>query len=526
MNENRQNDRVMRANREMLRRAIGGLSATSVFSRQCAMSAAISDFAWDAGTGYYSSGDIERVITSHADSFGVEDDVPPEPGTVLMVMTSAEKIGGHTRVVERWIEQDPSRKYSVVLTNQQQDDHVPRRLVDAVGKSGGRLIKLDVGKDRLGRARDLRTVALGFEKVVLHIDMDDLLPLLAFGTEKFQRPVGLFNHADHVFWLGVSIADRVAEIRRFGDELSRTKRGVTASTIVGIPADVRTVEVLGGPQVDIRARHGIPAQSPLIVTCGRANKYEPVLGLDLLPAVRSVLERVNDACFLAIGFALGDFPAWQRASLELGGRILAIGSVPNDELVHYFRAADVVFDSYPMAGATALADALVCKCPILSVIGPVGHADWVYDCHGCCYAAEELIEKAVRLLGDAALRKRWAEEDLSTYSASASKARFLERLDEFFNKLVLPHRVQRFFSQCEPITDLDRYHLAMSTSREDAVRLLNGRFVIYRETGSYGIRKVLEILGHRLVLKWRRSPFAREFPEFFVKKGLDHDKVS
>ena len=76
------------------------------------------------------------------------------------------------------------------------------------------------------------------DRVVTFADTDDPLPLVAYGTEDFKRPVGLYNHADHDFWLGVGVSDLVADLRRWGERLTREVRGATASYRLTIPLDL------------------------------------------------------------------------------------------------------------------------------------------------------------------------------------------------------------------------------------------------------------------------------------------------
>ena len=104
-------------------------------------------------------------------------------------MSEAYHTGGHTRVVERWIEADDKRKYSLVMTRKSPSE-LPSRLVAAVERSGGRIVELDSETDFIKRGLALRKIAASFETVVLHTHMDDPIPLIAFGSDDFKRPVG------------------------------------------------------------------------------------------------------------------------------------------------------------------------------------------------------------------------------------------------------------------------------------------------------------------------------------------------
>src|SRR5438067_2243266 len=77
---------------------------------------------------------------------------------------------------------------------------------DAVKTSGGELMALNPAAPWIERARALRELARGYDAVVLHIHHHDPVPILAF-ADGDRPPVVLFNHADHMFWLGSSIVD-------------------------------------------------------------------------------------------------------------------------------------------------------------------------------------------------------------------------------------------------------------------------------------------------------------------------------
>ena len=61
---------------------------------------------------------------------------------------------------------------------------------------------------------------------------------MILGSLQFQRPVIFYNHADHGFWLGASIADIVADLRVKGQRLTQEFRGVKDSFLLGIPTDM------------------------------------------------------------------------------------------------------------------------------------------------------------------------------------------------------------------------------------------------------------------------------------------------
>lgn len=464
-------------------------------------------FAQDGGCGYFASSAIESRLCEFSKRLLPPRETEVCPGTVLMVMTTAYVIGGHTRVVERWIEQDPSRRYSLVLTDQRNAAEIPERLKAAVARSGGELLVLDVRASRMERAQRLRDFAASFERVVLHIHMYDVISFVAFGSDAFTRPVGFFNHADHVPWLGVSIADCVAEFREWGAVLSRECRGVRKSVMLGIPSDGKMDERgksdKTGASLDVRERYGIRPDVPLVLTCGRPVKYQPVAGMDFLDAVRGILSSDADAVVLAIGPTLEELPGWCAASRAFGGRLKAVGPMPFGLMPAFYKTADLVLDSYPMGGSTALADALVAGCPALSVPNPFGKDDWVCKTKGHCASIQSLVEKAGVLLKDRSLANECAMHDLNVYREARAPQQFKERMEAFFAQLDAPHEIRPFAESVGLRPEVDRALWEMSQSTEEVFRGIPKVFSCVRHRTPLSSTRVLTLFGHDFVFHKR-----------------------
>ena len=135
---------------------------------------------------------------------------------MLHVFSRTLSVGGHTRMVWRWMGLDDGRSHSVAVTRQGRRD-VPPELVAMAEDTGGSVTVLDRAHgDVLARARALHELATHADVVILHIDPEDIVPVVAFGDRSGLPPILYLNHADHLFWLGVGIADLVVNLRRSG----------------------------------------------------------------------------------------------------------------------------------------------------------------------------------------------------------------------------------------------------------------------------------------------------------------------
>jgi hypothetical protein len=171
------------------------------------------------------------------------------------VATSVEAVGGHTRMIRRWIERDAeAARHSIALIRQRKA--VPPDVSRAVLAAGGRIFRLGTRRaGLLDLARELRAVAAGVDLVVLHVAPQDVVPLLAFSGLAERPPIALLDHADHLFWTGVSIADAVIGLRRSGRDLATAARGVAPERSLALPIPVEA-EARRRSLVFRRARDG------------------------------------------------------------------------------------------------------------------------------------------------------------------------------------------------------------------------------------------------------------------------------
>ena len=456
--------------------------------------------ACNAGHGYFSSDVLEKVFTDQAKSIHCKLSDTYDPNTCLIVLSVAYTTGGHTRVVERWIEEDVDRHYSVVLVKQGHET-IPPRLISAVKNSQGTLVVFPDDWTDIQRATELRKMSSKFESVVLHTHMNDAVPLIAYGTEEFTRPVGLYNHADHRFWLGLSVADLVAELRLWGQKITFERRGLEESFLLTIPSDCKEIDIK--PKADVRHKLGIPENVKLVLTVGASEKYRPLLGVDFLDLARLLLDARQDIVVLGIGMTMKEYPTWAKVSAQYGGRLKAIGYVDHDLLYDWYFAADLVLDSRPTSGETALTDASQCRCPILTteMDNLVGAMEWTNNSPALCKDNPALVEKALKILDDPGFAKAHVTAVLEAQKKYNSKESFQRLLKDYFSKLLsLKHKVHPFSPKFNGFADIDAYHYIMS---EKIKMKTNCGFLYKRYTkdDAYTRQKIIEIFGKKFVRK-------------------------
>jgi hypothetical protein len=283
------------------------------------------------------------------------------PQRVLHVLTEAYAIGGHTRLVWRWIEADRGHRHCVVLTRHQALGPLPRPLLTATQATGGWVRALDWRHDlSLERAWQLRALATEFDLVVLHAHPFDSVPAIAFASG--GPPTVLLNHAGFSFWIGRGVADVVACLRPSSRDVAVTRRGIALHRCPQLPIPVNEP---GAAVSRLKAREllGLSADAVLLFTVANPFKYLPFEPgcsfVDLVTALALADKRVE---VRAIG--PDDHGMWREAREQTGGRVQAIGR--HSEVGLHERAADIYLDPFPVTSPTAFLEAGSYGLPIVS----------------------------------------------------------------------------------------------------------------------------------------------------------------
>jgi hypothetical protein len=312
------------------------------------------EHAWLNPNGRFVSSELEFLLTTISES--VRERPMRRPATrrgegVLHVITQVYQTGGPTQFVTSWLDQDHRRKHHVALTRQGLVP-VPVKLASRIG-AGVPLSRIDeVPGGLLGRAGALRHEARGFGTVLVHSHPYDVVPILAFGAMGDAPPIVYVNHADHVFWAGVSIARTLLSMRASGAHLAIARRGVdpARSVITARPLRLRGRTL---SRENAKRQLGLDPDKVLVVTAADGPKYESIGGPSLLDMVLPVFEERPNAIFLAAGPS--DAGEWSLARHRTGNQVRALGALPDVSVLQ--QAADIYLDSFPFSSLTSLLEA-------------------------------------------------------------------------------------------------------------------------------------------------------------------------
>jgi glycosyltransferase involved in cell wall biosynthesis len=239
----------------------------------------------------------------------------------------------------------------------------------------------------LGRAADLAlahtsTTAIGLSAALPHVPLALVFHASAAREARFLRsrlPPGRRRAATRTIEPLLALLERRA-LRRAGRVLvlSAFSRGLLEADHPDalprtrlVSGGVDTRVFAPGDRGEARRRLGLPPAVPLLVTVRR---LEPRMGLERLLEALALLRARQPELELAI---VGDGSLrrqleLRRASLELTHAVRLVGRVPEDELVDWYRAADLfVLPTLAYEGfGLVTAEALACGTPAVGT--PVG----------------------------------------------------------------------------------------------------------------------------------------------------------
>lgn len=280
---------------------------------------------------------------------------------VCHVATAVYPVGGLTRMLARWVGEDKGRCHSLALTRQSTKE-VPDFLVQSICTSGGHIHRIDgVIGGLLDRAKKLRSIVEHADLVVLHIHPDDVVPIIALATGN-RPPVVYLDHADHSFWLGTTVSDVIANMRKPGRRLSIERRGVDPARVALLPTilEPRQREI---SREAAKRRLGLPVDCILLTSVARARKYRSTSRTNYADLhVRTLLEH-SDSVLLVVG--PGGQLDWSEAIQKTNGRVIVLPECEDPSI--FFQAADIYVDSFPFVSITSVLEAGSYGTPAISL---------------------------------------------------------------------------------------------------------------------------------------------------------------
>ncbi len=402
-------------------------------------------FSWMAHPGRYADGRLENPAFQIGTR--LETHLPTSPlatratshekltidrRRVLHVATTVYDTGGHSRLIKNWIENDEGSTHSLVLILQG-NLSVPDWLSEAVQKSAGILTVLSAQLSHLQRASSLRELAQECaDTVILHIHPDDVVPIVAFADPGLP-PVGLMNHADHVFWLGASVADLVIDMRSFGVELTKARRFPKQSALLPLPLKFKASSV---SREEARRRLKLTDADVALLSIGSSYKYKPTGAHNFYETVDEILDRNPTARLFVVGVEPEE--AREQSGKVPHERVHFLGTIADP--ICYQAAADLYLEGFPYGSLTALLETVALGvCPVVMFDPPMPHVNNAASVGGGDLMSkgsrDEYIEHVTSLIKDGDERARVATQTRAFVISTHSSETWNTRIQEIYRYL-------------------------------------------------------------------------------------------
>ena len=411
----------------------------------------------------------------------------------LHVMSRCYLKGGHTRIVERWINaSEKDEQHSVYLTEQHSLNDIPDNLKQYVKNRNGVIHIENQTAPIVNKANNLRAFSLDFDVVIMHQHMHDPVPLMAYSVSEYKKLVIVFNHAGHLFWLGRNVADFVIDIEKNQNNITKQLRGVTKSAVINMPVSANQSQILPAKTKTLRKKLSIPQESIVLLTMASDFKYEPTLEFDFPRSIERILEQAPTAIFIGIGLQKRH-SIWTKLQSIYQERVVLLGSIPFKEATDYLSVADLYVDSFPMNSWVSMIDAIsIGKLPVVSVCTPVGLPLFIEQSSSIAKDCDDFVNKVTNLLNSELLRKENSDE-LQTLIINCSEKLFRESIEQCINKaLSLKTNPLEFNAISSDICELD-IHFAAMTKIQKIKRYGIARFLEY--TIAYNGMRTVTIIG-------------------------------
>ena len=413
-------------------------------------------YATDNCCGIFYSRKLENFFTDLGRKYSCPVSEEYDSNTYLHVMTTTYLVGGHTRVVERWIKDaDENQRHSVILIKQ--EGEIPLTLKDNIKQKNGELYLIENGKNLIDKALTLRKIASKYEYVILHTHMDDPTATVAFSHESFHRPVIFFNHADHIFWIGKNVADIIADIN-IKKSITETRRNI--KNRLKLPIPVENKKKIIKDKVQSRKKLGISPDAKVIVTSGSAYKYKRVFNdTKFYDLIEKILKKIDKVNVFVIGPNKHD-QHWSEIKTKYNGKIWVLGTLPYDKgYTDYLSAADLCLDSYPFNGYTTCLDAIAFNLPLISLDRAWSGSDFISNLPGCINTIDEAVDTIEKILNNGNYREEFIKEEKLVYNQEFSLKKWKDCLSEIIKNVNL-HQV-KYCIEDEPFF-VDQYCMLLN----------------------------------------------------------------
>ena len=299
---------------------------------------------WKNPCGIYRDDNIENLLFDKLPQLNIK---PQRTSTgEIHIATTVYAGGGHTNLMRRYVASRKAQNNIAVLVASPKKHYAE----DAFGCNVIRLQSIE----QLERISESASLIAAHNRAVLYIHPDDLETALAIKAAKAINPalrVTFVNHSDHVFSVGFSDTDLVAEISGYGWSLRQSRQSEQKSVFVGIPLSEHHLESSTGKQA---------------LTAASSYKFKPNGKHSLPKLLAEVLKKSPSFELTVVGAKFLDI-WWWPIRLRYRRRTTFLKHMPYTGYLTLLAKCKIYIDSFPVTGGTAFPEALMSDKAVIGI---------------------------------------------------------------------------------------------------------------------------------------------------------------
>lgn len=319
----------------------------------------VSRWAWFHHPGRFADGELENLALDVGRKLedGGKNEISNLPvrkrgvSRTLHLATELHDVGGHSRVLVKWVERDKSAEHIVVLTDQ--THAVPDFLQQVITGSGNYCICLPNSQSIEDRAAIVRSISQLCDRVVLHTNPSDSVPVVAFAKEG-GPPVAMFNHAHYNFTFGSTVSDIIINTLEYFRKMSERYRFARSTALLSGVTSLWPIDSGIVDKEAARRELSLPESATLVISMAQEHYFRPMEGYDFFRTARTILRKLPEAYLMIVGVGKGS--PLVPEDLRSNSRLLLTGYVQKP-MVHY-QASDICLESFPMPSLGAVTEAV------------------------------------------------------------------------------------------------------------------------------------------------------------------------
>jgi hypothetical protein len=318
-------------------------------------------FCWKNYPLQFSDVDIESALEKNMISSNQLLD--KKKSRIVYVASTLFAVGGHSRCILNFIDNQPNHQHTVILTRQNKS--IPTNLTAFFEAKNVDVIIHDVSDLPLSKSTKLllQVDFINPQKVYLFQHPDDLVPLIAFGKNTSHEVVQ-YSHADHVYSLGVKYFNKQLEFRNTGALISHFGKNVKTPQIQVLPIQ-NHYETPN--RIEAKKKLGFDSNQRIIGMLTNFSKAQSFNGFpSLVDVFLKLSEKYPNCVFVIIGLNENEFKSIAGRTIQIPHNICCLGIVVNPE--PYYETFDFFLEPFPIGSGLGVIEA--CKHGAIPVFAP------------------------------------------------------------------------------------------------------------------------------------------------------------